>query len=322
MKRYVLCLSSFLALGGCAYQTESEPDSIEEVGSTSSEIYNAIGDTAMYSRGLLRLDLTPSGGCSAFLIGPNVIATAAHCVDDRVAPSPRGTWNGWNWGYVTLRMVYKPTQGELMCLNETCRDANGNRKNTTVLAWWHAGYSGEGDTGDDIAILTRVQGHDFPTRAADVDDPAPRALDGGDFLRLLASAVSTSEDGTIWGYGALSDSEGSDSNPRVGWVETNYWGPNHVRADADRESRICAGDSGGPLVYRPGVFANNFAAGIASNTDARNGDCPESGDAMRWTRVSSKIGMIDDILGWSGRDACQYATGSGVPGSSGYYRCW
>ncbi len=315
MKRAMLL--ALVAMMGCAYDTDGPG---EEIGASRQAISNPIGG-ATFRPGLVRLDRPDGRRCSGFFIGPNMIVTAAHCVVPNVSASPSGTWDGMNWGYVRLRIVYKPSSSEVMCINETCRNADSTTRRTTVRAWWDVNYPGGGLSQTDLAVVTRVNGGNFLTRAADVDDPAPRSLNGNDYLRILAGTLSPSHDLDIWGYGAFTDTQ-LDANARVGWVESPGWFSHHIRANADNESRICRGDSGGPLVFRYGALSRNFVAGVASNTGISNGWCPEYGQAMRWTRTGPRVWMFNRILSWAGQISCQYATGSDIPGNGAYYRCW
>lgn len=316
-----------LACGGPV----SEFDDLEtsEFATATSSISNGF---VSYSPGLVRIDRDKNRNgvvdsrCSGFFIAPNMIATSAHCVDDITLPGIGGTRDGMRWGHVRVRIVYKPASNESMCINEPCRNANGTQRFTTVRAWWDAGYSGDGDTASDMAVLTRVQGLDFPTRPSDMGGAAPRALSDArrDFYRILDGRTSLGTVLNVYGYGRYTDTQ-VDMLPRWGQLYADWWGGYHVVSDAGRDARGCAGDSGGPLSYRHGVFDPPYAIGAFSNTDSRNGACPERGDKMRWTRLDPKRWMFNAIMDWadiSGRPFCRRYSKSNFVGDGGYYRCW
>ena len=325
IRQCVVMVGIALLSTGCAMEMgETE----EEVSSTVAAINNG---AVHYSRALLRIDRpssNPAGfqqQCSAFLIAPNMIATAAHCVDGLTSAGASGNRDGMRWRHVQVRLVYKPTSTEVMCINESCRNADNSPRFTTVRAWWDSSYSGTG-TGSDFAIITRIQGLDFPTRSADWGGATPSALSSsqGDFLRILDGRAPGSTELNIHGYGAFNDTQG-DSSPRIGWLTLDWWGSKHVFSTAGRDSRVCSGDSGGPLTYRDGVFGSTYAIGSFSNTDSRVGDCPESGDRMRWTRLDPKRSKIHVVMDWANRPGspfCRRWARSSLPGDGGYYRCW
>lgn len=323
----LLCLSALACMSEVDDDAEAEND-IEEVAEVSQSISNG---WVSYAPGVLRMDQPANNNkgwrmrCSAFFIAPNMIATAGHCVHTLPSAGASGTRDGMMWREVRLRFVYKPSSSEVMCINEPCRNSDNSPRFTTVRAWWVNGYGGNSG-GHDFAVITRVQGYDFPTRPAAWGGTAPRALSDGDddFYRLLDGRTSGNTPLGIRGYGAYGDSNGTDLKPRYGWLYLDWWGPIHVVSDAGRESRICAGDSGGPLYYAPNVWSRGYVIGVASGGDSYDGYCFESGDKMRWARVESKRWMMNSIMGWAnrpGRTSC-VRTPANLPGDGGFYRCW
>ncbi|MCA9619982.1 MAG: trypsin-like serine protease [Myxococcales bacterium] len=314
---------------GCTLDLEDvdEPDDGEDVGEAAQPIAEG---WVSYAPGLLRMDVPKDSGgyekeCSAFFIAPNMIATAAHCVYDQPANGASGVRDGMMWREIRARLVYKPSSSEVMCINEPCRGPQGETRFTTVRAWWINGYSIPSGAAYDVAVLTRVQGLDFPTRPADWGGAAPRSLSDGedDFFRLLDGRTSGSTPLGVRGYGRFSDT-GSDNEPRYGWLYLDWWGPSHVVSDAGRESRICKGDSGGPLFYQENVWSRGYVIGITSGMSGNEGPCPEAGDKMRWARAESKRWMYEAIMDWANRPGRTHCTRypADLPGDGGYYRCW
>ncbi|MEL7371228.1 MAG: trypsin-like serine protease [Myxococcota bacterium] len=309
------------------------PDDIE----TQEQAVTGTYSSTSFQKGLVRLDFQRGGRCSGFFVGPNMIATAAHCVDDKtITGSHEGVWNGMKWAELRVRIVYKPSASEVICINETCRNDNGTVRYTTILAWWDNSYSGGGDHQSDVAVLTRLGGGNFIPRQPDPEDPAPRALNSNDYLRILSVAMpvpsgrrgGTDEwPGQAIGYGASADGV-SVLDPRWGYILTDHWGTHEIRARyrsslSIYSSAICAGDSGGPLVFQgAGIGSRRYAGGIASKTSSRVSSCPEDGDNMWWARLNSKMWMMNTILDWSGRSDCNTYYSDSLPGNGRYYRCW
>ena len=217
-----------------AYAEPSAPDASDDsIGSSQAAIQN--GYVSTHSDGLVRFDFSGGGRCSGFLVGPNMITTAAHCVDDQILSQySRGTAGGMKWGYIYARVVYKPGNEGTFCLNRACRE-DGETRYMYFRAWFDAGYSGTGDTASDFAIVTALEGTDFVTYPDDDWEPAPRALNSSDYLRVLRHQVPTSQWLYAWGYGRLNDST-TTVTPHWGPLKLNYWGPSHVRGDAGTDT--------------------------------------------------------------------------------------
>lgn len=281
-----------------------------------------------YSRGLVRIDLTGSRRCSGFLAAPNMIVTAAHCIQGRtISGTHDGVWNGMKWAEIRLRIVYKPSQSEVMCINETCRDGDGDLQRTTVLVFWDNAYSYDVDTSSDVAIITRLAGGPFLTRAPDPGDPAPRSLDTGDYMRILSGSMVEGGYARMRGYGSHTD-DARDVTPREGSIRIDDFSTYQIRGGVSHYfAAACEGDSGGPLVYDNSIYPHQaldhqYAAGVASRTSERTGDCPEHGDSIWWARLGPKRWMFDRIRVWSGNSACISATDTDAVGTHPYFRCW
>jgi hypothetical protein len=298
----------------------------EAVGTTEDAITGGASAQYGYTRGLVRLDFVAGGGCSAVLLGPNLLATSAHCLDDKTIDGV-SNWNGMKYGQVQVRMVYKPSSTETMCLNETCRNSNGTVRSSTVYAFWDAGFAGSLDPADDIAVLTRITQNDFLTKAEDPGDPAPRALDSNDYLRVLGVSLPTGSSApamSIAGYGDYADDLES-TTPRRGAVEVYDWNTETMLASYDGAywAAPCAGDSGGPISYTPGIGTHTYAAGLISGSaDPVTGSCPELGDDAVFTRLSSKIWLLNRVRDWVEGQECHYSNSGDLPGNGLYYWCW
>lgn len=293
----------------------------DSVGSASAAIS---GGWVAHRRGVVRIDYPGaalSRGCSGFFIGPNIIATAAHCVNSQ---GSQGVWNGMRWGEINIRVVYKPSSSEVMCISEPCRSSDGSRRYTTALAFWDASYP-TGSSASDIGFITRLTGGDFGTEPSDWNGPSPRALNTGDFMRIVDANMGSGY-ARIRGYGAHTDTDW-DANPREGTIPVEHYA-DEIRA---RVSHIfatsCEADSGGPLLYNNdlGLLSGlnyEYAAGVTSRSVDYTPACPEHGDPVYYGRLASRRGMIDHILGWAGRGPCNAFTDSDLPGNHRYYRCW
>jgi hypothetical protein len=304
----------------------AENEDSEQVGTVQDEVTGPASYQS-YKRALVRLDFEPSGGCSAVLVGPNLLATAAHCVANQTIDGV-SHWNGMNYGKVRVRMVYKPSSTEVMCLNETCRNADGTTRYSTVYAFWDDAYAGEGDWASDMAVLTRMTKADFLTKAADVGDPAPRAFDQYDFLRVMGFTLPTSGNGWemfVSGYGAASDTA-STAIPRTGPMQVIDWNTYTMEAQyqsGDGGAAFCKGDSGGPLTYTHGVGGLTYVGGVVAGfNDSISPPCPEVGDDLEFNRMAPKVWMLDRVRQWIEGKSCSQFSNPSLPGNGEYYRCW
>lgn len=310
-----------------------EGDLIEEgVGAVEFKLENP---ESLYPKALVRLDFS-DGRCSGFLIAPNMIAASSRCLVPRREPGVGGSRGGLDWGYIELRIVYKPSDDESMCLNEPCRNANGTRRNTTVAVWSDQDYDGDADDG--LAILTRIQGFDFPTRPASWNGATPRGLSdtNGDFLRVLKIDASSNPLMNQYGYGFYGDGAGDlDYTPRRGRNFRAEWIWSEYGRSEGTSSPICAADEGGPSVLEVGP--QNSSLGISRNIGVGSyshrtgvgsgGRC--GGTRNYWTRLDAKEWMMEEIMDWADRPGttnCRHFSleydVSGLSRVARYFRCW
>ncbi len=314
---------------GCSIEPAETDEPVldsEDVG-TSEDGITGSGSFDAYVPALVRLDLQGGGRCSAVLVGPNLLVTAAHCVSDKTTDGVT-SWNGMHYGKVGVRMVYKPSASETMCFNETCRNVDGTVRYSTVYAFWDDSYSGDGDWNDDMAVLTRISQADFVTKALDPGDPAPRNLGADDFRRILNVGLPTSGDGwemMIAGYGAEADGQFT-SNPRAGFMQVNDWNSHTMVANYNSGtfwSSTCKGDSGGPITFTNGIGGTTYLGGVTVGTnDNVSSDCPEVGDDIVFQRLSAKVWLLNRVRQWIEGEDCTLYTAASLPGSGEYYRCW
>ncbi len=349
MKKQATLGVSLLLLASCmADPSEIDPnvgpyddeESVEDVGAADVGAAQAAltnADDTRSPMGLVRLDFV-NGWCSGFFIAPNMIAASSHCVANR--RDPGGTWHGMDWGHLQVRIVYKPSSDEVMCINEPCRNSNGSRRFTTVLAWSDADY--DGGTDDSLAILTRVQGLDFPTRPADWNGPTPRALSDTqrDFIRILDVHSSTGHPRVnAYGYGFFGDDDDEVSlAPRRGHEMTITPITGETGRNEGSSTWMCDGDEGGPAVLEIGPHNSSLgierrmAWGVFSTNaglGAGLGHCGSQGTHTHWARLDAKEWMIEEIMGWAGRPgstSCRHFSQAydlvGLDQVANYLRCW
>lgn len=251
------------------------PEPPTPVGRQVQAIMNADG-TNQSQAGVVEV----GGGCTGIVITDRAILTAAHCVDDLIAPAKNGNLN------LSIRRY---TPSEVLVYSGTVR--------VNV----HPDYSGDGDTGDDVAVIKLFAPDTF-------------GLGAEHKTRIYTGSMDTIGTMRLYGRG-FSDKDGTGSSVlRFMYFNPSWTGPEHYLEDAG-ESRVCRGDSGGPTIdWTPSGF--RVVAGLHSNSEKSitSGDCARWLGKQRSVRLQNKITWIEDMLdvtctpfndgGWS------------------YVRCW
>lgn len=190
----------------------------------------------------------PGGACTGSMIAPNVVLTAAHCLDSLGATTRSGGSNGFTIRY------YDPKAGLRVVFSGTA-------------SWYvYPTYDGVGPTGpggsnDDIAIIKTPR---------TFTDTSYR-----DYLRIYSDVGSSLMTNlTAYGAGIYSYSGSSDNRVRTTWFEVESVEAHHIVVDTRDLVSVCKGDSGGPLVYSVSLVGKSLPtiAGVASKAEADSGN--------------------------------------------------
>ncbi len=186
--------------------------------------------------------------CTGSMIAPNVILTAAHCMDQLGAGTARrGTGNftinyhhpirGREQVFTGTAMWFVPASYRTM----TGRDLD---------------FAGDANSDHGVVMISRtVSGSDRFTNT-----------DYHDYLRIFSDKkdfLDTELD--IYGAGSHSYSGSTDNRLRKHWFEVESVEYNHVVLDTRDQVSICLGDSGGPLIYT-GIGSEHAVPMIAGVT--------------------------------------------------------
>jgi hypothetical protein len=221
-------------------------------------------------------------GCTGVLIHERALITAAHCV---VGLSPDGSDNFWVDGFAITNF-------------------GGGSYSGTVRVNVHPDYAGDGDAGDDIAVVKLTSGaFPFPLE---------------DRHRMYTGPMSTIGTMRLFGQGVTSHTGGGEGILRKMVFLPDWTGPMHFLMDADT-SRTCHGDSGGPVMDLLPDGVTRVVAGLHVSSDKVGNDkCATSGGKQRSVRLQNKVRWIDDMIGGTDSDDCVSLTMSGWE----YSRCW
>lgn len=248
---------------------------LEDFGRSAQAILNANAS----SQSMLGV-VEVGGGCTGVLITERAILTAAHCVDDVIAPNRNA--------FATVRISrYTPTETQVF--------------NGQVRVNIHPNYSGDGDTGDDIAVIKLFA-------------PATFGFGSSHRTRIYTGGQSPIGQMRLYGRGFSNKNGTGSSNLRYMDFNADWWGTNHYFERA-YSRRVCNGDSGGPtLDWTPNGF--RVVAGLHSNStkSPTSGVCAMWNGKQRSVRLATKITWIEDMLDVT----CRPFTDSGW----NYVRCW
>lgn len=247
----------------------------ENIGLSRREIRNANASSQAQS-GVVEV----GGGCTGVLITDRAILTAAHCVDQLVAPGRNGFAN------LTIRR-YTPSEVTVY--------------SGQVRINVHPNYSGDGDTGDDVAVVKLFAPDTF-------------GFDHWHRTRIYTGGQSPIGQMRLYGRGFSNKNGTGASNLRYMYFNADWWGSNHYFERA-YDRRVCNGDSGGPTIdWTPNGF--RVVAGLHSNSvkSPTSGVCAMWNGKQRSVRLANKISWIEDMLDVT----CRPFTDSGWS----YVRCW
>ncbi len=224
-----------------------------------------------------------SGICSGVAVSKFHILTAAHCIQTE----------GW-----TRAMVWRKYCNSSSCSYSAILDSN-----IWLYAQRHPDFTGAGDNGDDLAMLTIYHIYDD---GVSLPEPSSYAM------RIWLGSLGSGSQLSVWGWGA-----NTWANTGTGFLRTttqvvssSY--TNYFTAVVGSSS-TCRGDSGGPA-----IVGGNKVAGLVS---AGDGDpCTPTGGNNYYSRLKSKMGWIEAQMQYPfGMDfSCnRYSSGSSL-----YARCW
>ncbi|CAN0588920.1 unnamed protein product, partial [Laminaria digitata] len=165
----------------------------------------------------------------------------------------------------------------------------------------HTNYSGDGDTGDDVAVVKLFAPDTF-------------GFDHWHRTRIYTGGQSPIGQMRLYGRGFSNKNGTGSSNLRYMNFNPDWWGTNHYFERA-YSRRVCNGDSGGPTIdWTPGGF--RVVAGLHSNStkSPTSGVCAMWNGKQRSVRLATKITWIEDMLDVT----CRPFTDSGW----NYVRCW
>jgi hypothetical protein len=219
--------------------------------------------------------------CTGQLIGPRELIMAAHCVP----------WSGSNSLFV------KGGVYQTECISSaSCGWSSAN-------VYRPAGYTGDGDVDDDIAVV--VMTSPWVGTGANSDN----------WLRLLTSAITVGTATWLTGYGAAEEDwtgiwQGRLSNgtPTVDAVASKRIRYNY----AATEGNPCKGDSGGPPISTSIYPGHSISLGDFSVFTG--GSVCSTGGQYWYTTFATKISWIEASIGRT--------CATGTSGSFQWRRCW
>lgn len=286
----VLCLTAGLAFWGCGQPTaQNENASLQAVTSqvqpgsdaiTPRVINGSIPKAGAYESVALLLseaDVSVAGApasrrqlsiCTATLISPTALLSAAHCVNEMIlktaierATGPDGKpLNAKIVGSVKFRVAFVPSIADLSVNPELALDVKAVYEHEDFALTkrpWVAFQKNPGRW-DDVSIVTLVK---------PVTDRRVQKLATTE--QINAEATNPSMGRQFAGYG-LSDEKDPKSAGTLmeGTARLGEIGSNEFIAGANDEQVACHGDSGGPI-YLDGT--DNYQIGIASRINKQVG---------------------------------------------------
>jgi hypothetical protein len=254
---------TFALSQACSAADQAQPPE-EDATATTAE---ALRGTTTQQNGIVFL-ATWHGRCSAFMLGPQLIATAGHCI----APIlPAGSKSG----VVNVSLAY------------TAQDGQHHSFDTDVQADLWPDFTDGMDAEDDVAILRPTDGKAW----AGTGTP--------DYAYIYTDTMSAYSRYQAFGYGANGFDGSGVGTLRTGTFALDWYGNQQFHLTMSG-ARLCKGDSGGPgTVYLSTTTPELHVAGVQSDLDevTPSGYCGADGSFARFSRLSAKVDWIRSVTG-------------------------
>jgi V8-like Glu-specific endopeptidase len=219
--------------------------------------------------GLVRVGIDGGHGCSSVAIGPRLLLTAAHCVAANTTLCNSYQCNISELFELRRAAPFNPVTGNAYT-------SYGTRKVTTFK---HEGWGGDGDRGDDIALLYLEDMAVTSVRPLDLALPLGWFYASG-WGRTTSSGLNDSRVGLRVGHG--------DQKFDVDWWPTDF---SFIEDSGDADVDVCKGDSGGPAYSSRGIV------GLVHGHSGSNSNCRvNTGDPEWWTATWKKVPWIEDRI--------------------------